>query len=340
VDAIPPLLAELVLAPGPSGSEDLVQAIVRREAAAIGADVETDVLGSTVARLRGSAGGRVLALVAHADQVGLVVRAVGEDGLLRVAAMGSWPSSAANGQRMRVLTRGGEIRGVVVAPREGEATWDTVRLDVGAAGRDDALALVRQGDVAVPHGPPEPLPNGRILSAALDNRLGIFAGIEVLRRLAAEPPAWDVALAVTAQEETGHGGARAVADRLRPDVALVLEVTYAADAPGMPPWGDARLGSGPSVFRGAVVSPVVGDALLATAEEEVIPVALEAGGTTWSDADDMFDAAGGVACGVVSIPLRYMHTAGEVAQLSDVEATIRLVTAYARSLGPHTSLLR
>jgi endoglucanase len=111
VDAIPPLLAELVLAPGPSGSEDLVQAIVRREAAAIGADVETDVLGSTVARLRGSAGGRVLALVAHADQVGLVVRAVGEDGLLRVAAMGSWPSSAANGQRMRVLTRGGEIRG-------------------------------------------------------------------------------------------------------------------------------------------------------------------------------------------------------------------------------------
>ena len=115
-------------------------------------------------------------------------------------------------------------------------------------------------------GPPEALPNGRVLSGALDNRIGIYAGLEILRRVAADPPEWDVALVVTVQEENNHGGARVTAQRLAPDVAIVIEVTYAGDAPGYAPWGgDVKLGGGPTVFRGPVVSPIVGDALLAIA---------------------------------------------------------------------------
>ncbi len=140
-------------------------------------------------------------------------------------------------------------------------------------------------------GPPEALPNGRVLSGALDNRIGIYAGLEILRRVAADPPEWDVALVVTVQEENNHGGARVTAQRLAPDVAIVIEVTYAGDAPGYAPWGgDVKLGGGPTVFRGPVVSPIVGDALLAIAARDGITVAIETGAATHTDADDVFIA--------------------------------------------------
>lgn len=341
MDEIPPLFEELLLAPGPSGFEDAVHAVVRREAAGFGAEVTGDVLGSTIARVRGTGAGRTLALFAHADQVGLIVRDAVEPGLLTVARLGGWRPVAAVGQRVRVLTQDGELRGVVVGPDEGEPDWPTLRVDVGAAGREDALRLVRAGDPVVLHGPPELLPGGRILSAALDDRAGVFAALEALRRLAAQPAAWDVVLVVSTQEETGtHGGARAAAEALAPDVAVVVEVTYDADAPGPEPWGDVSLGGGPTVFRGAVVSPLVGDGLLDVAEKERIDVALESGQETASDADDIFTTRSGVPCGIVCIALRYMHTAGEIVQLSDVEATSRLVEAYARSLRGDESFVR
>jgi putative aminopeptidase FrvX len=339
---IPPLLDELLRAHGPSGHEDAVQAIVRREAAAIGAEVERDVLGSTIATVRGTPGGRTVALFAHADQVGMAVRDAGEDGLLMVAKLAGWRPADALGQRVRIATTGGEVAGVVVAPRDGELSWEALRVDVGAGGREEALEIVRPGDAIVVDGPPVPLPNGRVLSAALDDRVGIFAGLEVLGRIAADPPGWDVALVVSGQEETGtHGGARVAAERLAPDVAIVVEVTYAGDAPGVAPWGgDVRLGGGPTVFRGPVVSPVVGDGLLAIADGEGIAVAIESGHSTYSDGDDIFSTGTGVPCGIVCVPLRYMHTAGEIVQLSDVEAASRLIEAYVRSLGASTSFLR
>lgn len=338
---IPPLLSELLLAPGISGSEDAVQAIVRREAEAMGAEITTDVLGSTVARVRGSGSGRMLALFAHADQVGMVVRGAGDDGLVTVAGLAHWRPQDARGQRVRVLTADGEVRGVVVAPHEGEITWDVLRVDIGAFDRDDALRVVRPGDGVILVGPPEELPNGRVLSGALDDRVGVFACLEALRRIAADPPEWDVAVVVSVQEETGtHGGARVVAERLAPDVAIAVDVTYAADAPGTAPWGDVRLGGGPTVFRGPVVSPVVGDGLLAVAASAGSPLTIESGHSTHSDADDVFSAGGGVATQIVCIPLRYMHTAGEIAQLSDVDATSRLLEAYARSLTDESSFLR
>ena len=333
MDGIPPLLEELLLAPGPSGFEDAVHTIVRREAAGFGAEVTGDVLGSTSARVRGTGAGRTLALFAHADQIGMIVRGADGPGLLTVAKLGGWRPAAAVGQRVRVLTRDGEVRGVVVGPRDGEPDWQSLRVDVGAEGREDALRFVRPGDPIVLHGPPELLPGGRILSAALDDRAGIYAALEALRRLASAPVAWDVVLVVSTQEETGtHGGARAAAEALAPEVAVVVEVTYDADVPGPEPWGDVRLGGGPTIFRGAVVSPLVGDRLLEIAEQERIDVALESGQETLSDADDIFTTGAGVPCAIICIPLRYMHSAGEIVQLSDVDEASRLVEAYARSL--------
>ncbi len=340
--AIPPLLDELLRAHGASGHEDAVQAIVRREATAAGAEVERDVLGSTVATLKGSCG-RLVALVAHADQVGLVVRSAGDDGLLRIAPTGTWLPADAWRQRVRVRGAAGEVRGVVVGERsEAAPSWETLRVDIGAMTGDEALSVVRPGDPIVLDGAPETLRNGRILATALDDRAGVFACLEALRRLASDPPAWDVAVIVSTQEESSgvYAGARSAAERLHPEVAIVVEVTYAADAPGQPPWGDARLGGGPVIARVPVLSPIVSDGLVAIAEERDLSFVLETGPETWSDADGLAAAAGGIACGLVSIPLRYMHSAGEIAQLSDIEASSLLIEAYVRSLAAETSFLR
>jgi putative aminopeptidase FrvX len=338
---IPPLLDELLRAHGASGHEDAVQAIVRREAAAIGAEVEKDVLGSTVASLKGS-GGRLIALFAHADQVGLVVRGAGDEGLLTVAKSASWLPADAWRQRVRIRTAAGEIRGVVVGEKsDAGPTWDTLRVDIGAATRDEALSVVQHGDPIVMDGAPEELRNGRILAAALDDRAGIYACLEALKRLAVDRPDWDVAVVVSTQEESGlYAGATTAADRLRPEVAIVVEVTYAGDAPGQPAWGDVRLGQGPAILRSPVISPIVSDGLVAAAEEVDLSFAIETGQESWSDADGLHGVGGGIACGMVSIPLRYMHSAGEVASLSDIDGASRLIEAYVRSLTAETSFLR
>jgi putative aminopeptidase FrvX len=338
---VPDLLAELLLAPGASGYEGPVQAIVRREAESIGAEISTDVLGTTIATVKGTGSGRTIGLFAHADQVGVSVRDAGDDGLLTVGKLANWNPRDARGQRVRIATATGEVRGVLVAPHEGDISWDVLRVDIGATGRESALELVRPGDPIVLDGPPEALPNGRVLSGALDNRIGIYAGLQILRHVAGDPPEWDVALVVTVQEENNHGGARVTAQRLAPAVAIVIEVSYAGDAPGYAAWGgDVKLGGGPTVFRGPVVSPIVGDALLEIAARDGITVAIETGAATHTDADDVFTAGDGIAVGIVCIPLRYMHTAGEVVQLSDVDDASRLIEAYARSLTAATSFLR
>jgi endoglucanase len=339
--AIPRLLDELLRAPGPSGFEEAVSAVVRREAAALGAEVEGDVVGSTVARVRGTGGGRLLALLAHVDQVGLTVRRIRGDGLIEVAKLANWSAAAVLHQRVSILSGAAAVPGVVTRSGEGEPGWEDLLVDVGAAGEEEAWTLVSPGDPAVVDGAPVELAGGRVAAAALDDRAGVYAALEALRELAAEPPSWDVVLVATVQEETGtHGGAAAATRRLEPDVAVVVEATFAADAPGPEAWGDVRLGGGPAVFRGPVVHPAVTARLLDVAGAERIPVAVEAGGSTWSDADDVFAAAGGTAAALVSIPIRYMHTTCEVAQLSDVEAAARLLAAFARSLEPDLDLRR
>ena len=274
-----------------------MQAIVRREAEAIGAEISTDVLGTTIATVKGTPA------VAHWRSSPMPIRSRCRSGT-RVATashgrsargLEPWRRASPARQDHNGDRRG---RGVLVAQHEGELSWEVIRVDIGATDREQALELVRPGDPIVLDGPPEALPNGRLLSGALDDRTGIYAGLEVLRRLAADPPEWDVALVVTVQEENNHGGAHVTAERLSPDVAIVIEVTDAGDSPGNPPWGGGvKLGGGPTVFRGPVVSPIVGDALLEIAARDGITVAIETGRATHTDADDVFIAGDGIASG-------------------------------------------
>lgn len=341
---IPALLDELLRASAPSGSEEEVMAIVRREASAF-ASVSSDVHGNTIARVEGRPGGRTLALFAHADEIGMLVTHVHEDGLASVAKIANWEAARAVGRRVRVRGRGGGVPGVVVrvAGGEGEPAWTDLRLDVGAAGGEAALALIEPGDAVALTGEPVLLDGGRVMSKSLDNRVGVYVALETARRLAAAPAAWDLALVVTVLEEGPlRGGAPVAARAAAPDAAVVLEVTYAADVAGGDPgeWGRSALGAGPTVFRGPTIHPAVAAGLRAAAADAGIDVTLEAGDNTWSDSEAVQEALAGVPVGLVSVPLRYMHTPHEIVQLSDVDAASRLVEAYARTLTLETSFLR
>jgi len=219
-----------------------------------------------------------------------------------------------------------------------------LHIDIGAASREDAERLVRPGDAGVWEGEVLELPNNRLVSRALDNRLGAYAALEAARRVAEAGDAQvDVVAVAAVMEEIGYEGSRTAAFSLDPQVALAIDVTWATDVPGGDPKraGKIELGSGATITRGPVVNTVVSDLLTEVAEAETIAHCFEVyAGRTQTDADAVHDVRGGVPTGLVSIPLRYMHSPCELCSLDDLEAVIALTTAFARRLTRETSFLR
>jgi endoglucanase len=155
--------------------------------------------------------------------------------------------------------------------------------------------------------------------------------------------AGDVVAVAAAQEETTLGGARTVAHRIQPDVAIVVDVTHATDVPGVEEreHGAHHLGSGPVIGRGATLHPKVFELLHDAGEAEGISFSVEASArSTGTDADAINTTRAGIPCGLVSLPLRYMHSPVETVELSDVHAAARLIAAFCRRLEPGTAFTR
>ena len=350
--ALPDALRRLLTAPGPSGQEELAAAVWREEASAFG-EVSGDVLGSSWVRVSGTAGGPLLAVVGHIDEIAVVVTHAGDDGLLAVRQLGGFDAQVMVGQRVELLTHEGRLPAVVGQRRQKRkpgddrkpAGFDDLFLDIGARNGEEARSLVRPGDAAVVAGEPLELRNGRVASRALDNRIGSYVALEVARRIAAEGGTpGDVAGVAVVQEEVGDfAGSRTAAFELQPAVAIAVDVTWATDVRGGDPEEDGAhaLGSGPALMRGPSMHPAVFELLYATADAEKIPCSVEVSrGHTSTDADAIYLSRHGVATGVVSIPLRYMHTPVETVELADVEAVVQLLVAFARRLDTGTSFVR
>jgi len=348
---VPGLLRDLLRAAGPSGHEEPAAA-VWREAAREFATVWSDTLGTSFARVPATGGGEApaLALIGHIDEIGVVVTHIESTGLLAFATLGGIDPEMLNGQRVVLAGSAGPVPGLIV-PRvrreRGERSAlkrDDLHIDIGATDADDAASLVRAGDAGVWVGEPIELPNGRIASKALDDRLGAYAVLEAARRLAEEGgAAFDVVAVASVQEETGHGGARAAAFALDPALAIAVDVTYSTDVPGESASraGRIELGTGGAIAVGPVVNRGVSDLLLATAAAEGIAHTTEVlSGRTHTDADDVFTSRGGVPTGILSIPVRYMHSPCEVAALEDLEAVISLLVASGKRLTRHATFLR
>jgi putative aminopeptidase FrvX len=349
---VPEVLRKLLTAPGPSGYEQAAAAVFRDAAAAF-ADVTHDSVGSTVARVKGTADGPLLAVIGHIDEIGLIVHHIDDDGFLWFSGVGGWDPIILVGQRVEIATRDGAVHGVVGKKpihllkdeeRKQVPELRNLHIDIGASGGDDARGRVRIGDVAVIAGEPLEYPNGRVVARSMDNRLGCFVAYEVARLVAEAGGApGDVAAAAVTQEEITFAGARTTAFTLKPDIAIVVDVTFSTDAPGSEEKeiGSHKFGTGPVISRGATLDPQVFELLHAAGEEAGIPFTVAATSRyTGTDADAVHISRGGIPTGVVSIPLRYMHSPVEMVQLDDVENSAKLIAAFAQRLGSDLSFLR
>jgi putative aminopeptidase FrvX len=349
---IPPVLRSLLTATGPSGYET-APAGAFREAAGAFAEVTTDVMGSTWARVKGTGSGPTLAIVGHIDEIGLIVTHVDDDGFLRFSGVGGWDTQILVGQRVELATREGVVHGVIGKKpihllkddeRKKVAELKELHIDIGARDGDEARGRVRIGDVAVISGEPVELPNGRVLSRSMDNRLGCYVAYEAARLVAEAGGApGDVVAVAAVQEETTFGGSRTTAYALRPDLAIVVDVTHATDAPGIEvnELGSHPLGSGPVIERGSNLNPKVFDLLYDAGEAEGIPFTVAASArSTGTDVDAMHVSRGGVPCGLIGLPLRYMHSPVEMVDLADIENAAKLIAAAARRLSTDASFLR
>jgi endoglucanase len=347
----PELLRSLLTAPGPSGQEE-EPAGIWRDAASAFAEVTSDTVGTSFARVRAGEGAPTLAIVGHIDEIGIVITNIEESGLLSFTTIGGISPEMAMGQRFELLTKAGRVTGAVSRKRlqpeqlrdRPRAEHTDLHLDIGAKDREDAARLVRVGDAGVWNGAPVELPNGRLLSRALDNRLGAYIALESARRVAEAGDATvDVVAVAAVQEEIGLYGARVAAFGLDPQVAIAVDVTPATDYPGGDPRraGKVELGMGAMIARGPTMNKQVVDLLAETAEAEGIPYAFEVyASTTSTDADEIHLTRAGIPTGLISIPTRYLHSPNELCDLEDVEAIVRLIAAFAKRLTPDQSFLR
>ena len=338
--------------PGPSSFEAAPGRIWRAEAEGFVDNVHSDVSGNSFATLNPDATPRLM-LAGHIDEIGVMVTHIDDEGYLSFDTIGGWDHQVFVGQRVILLGREGAVTGVVGKraihlmdkdDREKASKVEDLWIDVGAANRGEAEARLRIGDPGVLAAGVLEFPNGRLVSRCIDNRIGAFVVLEAVRLLSKTRPKASVTAVATTREEiaaTG-GGARSSAHRLEPDVAIVVDVTHATDYPGIEKrkHGDYRLGGGPVLARGASVSEVVFDMLVATAEAEKIPFSIEAASRdTHTDAEAIFNAHRGVATALVSVPCRYMHSPNEMVVIDDLDRTARLLAAFARRLGPDTTFV-
>jgi endoglucanase len=335
-------LTRLLDATGPSGYEIEAARVWRSEADGLADRVDTDVNGNSMAVLNPGGAPRVM-LAGHIDEIGLIITHIDAEGYLYVDGIGGWDPQVLVGQRIRILTKEGHRVGVVGKKpihlmkndeREKVSKLADLWVDVGAANREAAVAMgVRVGDAAVIDASMVRLGEGLIASRAIDNRIGAFVVLEALRRLRERNPSAEVVAVATTQEEIGFhgGGARTSAFRIDPQVALVVDVTFAADAPQIEKklTGDHKLGGGPVLGRGAAIHPMVFERLAETAETAELPYTVQANArSTSTDADAIYLSRNGVATGIVAVPNRYMHSPNEIVSLADLDSTIRLIVEF------------
>ncbi len=341
-------LERLLDSPGPSGFESAPARLWRTEAESF-ATVTSDVIGNSMAAVH-DAGGPTIILAGHIDEIGVIVTYIDENGFAYIESIGGWDPQVLVAQRIRFLGRKGEVLGVIgkkpihlMKPDEREKASKITDLwvDIGATSREEAEQHLAVGDPGVIDQKVVRLPNHRIVSRSIDDRIGAFVVLEAARRYAANPGTARVVAVATTQEEIGYagGGARVASYTSGASMAIAVDVTFATDHPGAKKEevGCHKIGGGPVITRGSVTHPQVVTLLRESAESLSIPYSLHAAGRcTSTDADAMQLARGGVATGLVSVPNRYMHSPNEMVSLEDLDRAADLLAETCRRVNADT----
>lgn len=338
-------LRTLVNTPSPVGYETRGQRVWLDYVGKFADETFSDAYGNCVAVLNKGGSPRIM-LAGHADEIAMAVNYIDDNGYIYVRRMGGVDAAITKAQRIVIHTRKGPVKGVVgnVAPhltsRDGEAKLPKIHeifIDIGVSKRADAEKLVRIGDPITLVDEFDILRGELAVARAFDNRIGTFAVAEALRLLkesGAKINA-EVCAVSNVQEEVGLLGARQIAYSLKPDIALVVDVTHATDYPTVSKTqhGDTRIGSGPAITHGGCNHPDVVARLEQVAKAKKIPLQHEAmSNTSGTDTDVIFWTRGGIASALISLPNRYMHSPVEVVSLKDLEQIPQLLAAFVLSL--------
>ena len=342
---VPPFLSALLAARSPSGYETEAQAVFDEHVRPSADTYARDPLGNRLAT-HNPAGDPVVMFAGHLDELGLIITYINKDGFLYFDTIGGHDLSIISGRRVLIQTAQGVVRGVTgkraihlmeEEDRKRVPKKHEIWIDIGVRSKEEALARVNIGDVATyDHG--LELFSGSIGAArAFDNKVGAYVVGEALVRLAREKARLKarVVSVATTQEEIGVRGATTSAYAVNPHFAVAVDVGHATDHPDCDNrrFGETKLGGGPILCRGANINPRVYERLVRAARKQSIPFQVEADPRpTGTDARAIQMARGGVATGLVSIPLRYMHTPSEVVDLEDVERCVQLLVAFALDL--------
>lgn len=342
------LLIRLLDAPGPSGYETEATAAWRDAAAEFADRVWTDIHGNAFAEINPE-GSPTVMMAGHADEIGLMVNHIDDDGYLWVVGVGGWDPQVLVGQRVDLLTSSGVVTGVVgrraVHMIQRDEADKAVKLkdlwvDIGADSADEAKKRVEVGDVAVIRSDTLALGDDLIAARSIDNRVGAAVVLDALRRAAENGCTAHVVAVATVQEEIGYlaaGGARTGAHGLDPDVGIVVDVTHATDHPTVDKkeHGDIRVGKGPVLARGAAVNRRVAEGLKAAAAAGDIDLQVQAiPAMTGTDADAVRMSRAGVPVGLISVPNRYMHSPNQIVSVADVDGAAGVIAAWLGGLEP------
>ncbi|SDZ53838.1 endoglucanase [Evansella caseinilytica] len=351
MDEVLNMLKDLTDANGIPGNEREPREVMKKYISPFADEVETDNLGSLIAKKVGDPNGPKVMIAGHLDEIGFMVTHIDEKGFIKFQPVGGWWEQVMLAQRVTIMTRNGNVPGVIgskpphiLSPelRKKPVEKKDMFIDIGATSREEAAEFgVRPGDAIVPVCEFTVLKNEKMLMAkAWDNRIGCAIAIEVLRRLQDEQHPNIVYGVGTVQEEVGLRGAKTSAFHIQPDIGFGVDVGIAGDTPGVTEKDAlAKMGNGPQiiVYDASMVSHKgLRDFVTDTADEQGIPYQFDSVAAGGTDSGAIHLTANGVPALSITIATRYIHTHAAILHRDDFENAVKLIVEVVKKLDTNT----
>lgn len=339
-------LLELLKTPSPSGHEQEIQKKYANYIKNYADKIEVDNAGNVIGIINPDAKFKVL-LAGHCDEIGFIINRIDDKGFLYFSKVGGFSPNIAPGMKVEVLGYKSHVTGIIgVSPShfkeiKDKLEFEDLYIDCGANSKEEMEQYVRFGDYAVYKREPELLLNDRISGRGLDNRTGAFIVAEVLKNVASRNPKVGVYCVSTVSEEVNYNGAYNAGAGIAPNMAIICDVTFATDHPGIntDKHGVVDLGKGPAIGLGSAVNIRINEMIEEVAKKLEMKLQYEIYTTaTGTDGDKVKFTGRGVPIALVSLPLRYMHSPVETASFKDIDDEITLLSELIMSLTGEESL--
>ncbi len=322
--SIKEILKKLCAVSSPSGFEGEASELICALAEAEGLECKKDAMGNLIVH-RGGTGKKCL-LAAHMDTTGLLATFIDENGFVRFDAIGGLSVEQLHNIPVKFLNGVSGTVSYEEKVKRSERKMTSMFIDIGASDEKSAKEKVLPGDAAVFDGALRELSGGKICAPYLDNRIGVCIALWAMCNL--RDCEYDVYAAFTVQEEVGCRGAKTAAFETDADFSIVLDVTDSCDTPGFSGYGETKIGCGVAIKvmdRAFIAHPDIVSALSETAEKENIPYCKDVITVGGTDGGSIHLTKNGIPTGGISVPVRYMHSPCEVADMSDIEKSASLL---------------